>query len=57
MLGCTGADFGKKIKEAIDNGEIAKLSDGGRKLNRERLNWGRWGDEVKKIIDDVCANL
>lgn len=56
-LGCTGADFGKKIKEAIDNGEIAKLSDGGRKLNRERLNWGRWGDEVKKIIDDVCANL
>lgn len=55
-LGCTGEDFGKKIKETIDNGEISKLSDGGRKLYKDRLNWARWGCEVKKIIDEVCAN-
>lgn len=55
-LGCTGEDFGKKIKETIDNGELSKLSDGGRKLYKDRLNWERWGCEVKKIIDEVCAN-
>ena len=56
LLGCTGEDFGKKIKETIDNGELSKLSDGGRKLYKGRLNWERWGCEVKKIIDEVCAN-
>ena len=55
-LGCTGEDFGKKIKETIENGEISKLSEGGRNLYRDRLNWERWGLEVEKIIDEACAN-
>lgn len=55
-IGSNGEDFGKKIKETIDNGEISKLSDGGRELYKNRLNWERWGSEVKKIIDEVCAN-
>jgi len=50
-LGSTGDDFGKKIKESLQSGEILAMSESARKLYEERLNWNKWGERVKEVIE------
>lgn len=52
-LGSTGMDFGKRIKETIDSGEIQYMVEQSRKIYREKLNWATWGEKVNKIISSV----
>lgn len=52
-LGSTGADFGRKIKQSLDSGELARMSETAKQVYRERLNWGVWGQKVDKIIKDI----
>lgn len=52
-LGSTGEDFGKKIKEVVESGELFKLSEGGRNIYHDRLNWNVWGKKVDAIIKSI----
>lgn len=56
-LGSTGVDFGKKIKETIDSGEIQYMVEQSRKIYRDKLNWNIWGDKVNKIINSVISEI
>lgn len=52
-LGSTGADFGRKIKQCLESGELARMSETAKQVYRERLNWDVWGQKVDKIIKDI----
>lgn len=52
-LGSTGEDFGKKIKECLENGELEKMSETARDVYREKLNWRVWSEKVEQIIKDI----
>lgn len=45
-----GNEFGKVIKKIIDNKEYNKLSENTVKIYKEKLNWNKWGKEIKEII-------
>lgn len=55
-LGSTGADFGRKIKQCLDSGELARMSETAKQVYRERLNWNVWGQKVDKIIKAVAIS-
>lgn len=55
-LGSTGADFGRKIKQCLDSGELARMSETAKQVYRERLNWGVWGQKVDGIIKAVVIS-
>lgn len=52
-LGSTGTDFGKKIKECLESGELEQMSKTAKNVYREKLNWKTWGEKVEKIIEDL----
>lgn len=52
-LGSTGADFGRKIKQCLDSGELERMSETAKQVYRERLNWGVWAKKVDEIIVDI----
>ncbi|MFR9652185.1 MAG: glycosyltransferase family 4 protein [Rikenellaceae bacterium] len=52
-LGSTGADFGEKIYECLQSGELERLSQQAVELYEERLNWQVWQRRVEKIIDNI----
>lgn len=57
-LGATGVDFGKKIKDTIDSGELQYMVEQSREIYRNKLNWNTWGNKVNKIISSiVCEKL
>lgn len=55
-LGSCGRDFGMKIKEVVESGELSKLSEGGRKIYKEKLSWSVWGNRVSAIIQSLIRN-
>lgn len=52
-LGSTGEDFGRKILDAVQNGDLPALSKKARNIYQTKLNWQVWGEKVSKIIHDV----
>lgn len=52
-LGSTGADFGAKIKECLESGELEKMSKMARDVYREKLNWNVWAQKVEAIVRKV----
>lgn len=53
---CKGKDFAEKIYTLLMEGEMEKLSLGGRRLYEERLNWERWGREFDRALQLVTSN-
>lgn len=49
-IGSTGADFGRKIKECLETGELGKMSETSKTVYKEKLNWDVWANKVEKII-------
>ena len=55
-IGSTGKDFGNKIKECLNNGELQGMSRTAIEVYRSRLNWHTWSIKVKYIIDNLLQN-
>lgn len=49
-LGSAPSDFGRKIKECLESGELERMSETAKEVYRERLNWKVWGRAVSNII-------
>lgn len=49
-IGSTGEDFGSRIKQCLESGELERMSVTARKLYRSKLNWDVWAGEVDRII-------
>ena len=54
-LGSTGEDFGRKIKQCLDNGELESMSSSAVNVYRERLNWDTWTEKVSDIINSLLT--
>lgn len=52
-LGSAPSDFGKKIKECLESGELERMSETAKDVYRERLNWKVWGKKVKDILEEI----
>ncbi|MDE5842310.1 MAG: glycosyltransferase family 4 protein [Muribaculaceae bacterium] len=52
-LGSTGEDFGRQILLSFQNDELSEMSLQGQRLYKEKLNWNHWGEEIKKIINEI----
>ena len=55
-FGSTGADFGAKIKECLESGELAKMSTTARDVYREKLNWNAWAQKAEAIVRKVLED-
>lgn len=55
-LGSTGNDFGKKIQECLENGELEKMAITAPYIYEEKLNWTVWGKRVEAIIQEILNN-
>ena len=58
-LGSTGVDFGTKIKECLECGELKKMSETAKGVYKEKLNWNVWANKVEKILIKsitICNN-
>jgi hypothetical protein len=53
-LGSTAEDFGRKIKECVQNGELGKMSETAIELYKSTLNWDNWAKEVTKVLMKVA---
>ena len=49
-LGSTGADFGRKIKQCLETGELERMSETAKQVYLEKLNWSVWGKKIDEII-------
>lgn len=54
-LSSSGEDFGKKIKECLESGELERMSKSSKEVYRTILNWDTWGVKVRKIINEVIT--
>lgn len=52
-LGSAPSDFGRKIKECLESGELERMSETAKDVYRERLNWKVRGEKVKAIIEKM----
>lgn len=52
-LGSTGVDFGKKILECLNSGELERMSKTAVDVYKEKLNWTVWGEKMERIIDEL----
>ena len=55
-LGSTGIDFGKKIQQCLENGELEKMTVTAPLIYKEKLNWSVWSKKVGVIIQKVYTN-
>lgn len=58
-LGSTGVDFGTKIKECLESGELKNMSKTAKNVYKEKLNWNVWANKVEKILIKsitICNN-
>lgn len=49
-FGSSGEDFGRKIKQSLESGELERMSVTSRLLYRQKLNWNIWGQRMAEII-------
>lgn len=54
-LGSSGEDFGKKIKECLDNNEMERLSTGAVRVAKERLTWDAWAARMSEVINRLTS--
>ena len=54
-VGSTGADFGSKIKQCLESGELGRMSETARQEYRRKLNWNVWGQRLERIIAKVVS--
>lgn len=54
-FGSSGDEFGKKISECLQSGELKKMSKTAVGVYNEKLNWNRWGEKVEKIIENMIV--
>ena len=52
-IGSTGEDFGSRIKQCLESGELERMSESARILYRSRLNWEVWAGKVERIISSI----
>ena len=52
-LGSTGADFGAKIRECLESGELKRMSAMAKDVYKEKLNWNVWASKVERIIRNI----
>lgn len=52
-IGSTGEDFGSRIKQSLESGELERMSVTARQLYRSKLNWDVWAGEVDRIITAI----
>lgn len=55
-LGASGDEFGKKIYECLQSGELKKMSQTAVEVYNTKLNWNIWGQKVEKIIENIITN-
>ena len=55
-LGSTGADFGAKIKECLESGELRRMSETAKEVYKEKLNWNVWAEKVEVIINNILKH-
>ena len=49
-LSSKGEDFGKKIKECLESGELERMAKSCNEVYRTILNWDAWGKKTAKAI-------
>lgn len=49
-LGSTGVEFGTKIKECLESGELKKMSETAKDVYKKKLNWSVWANKVEQIL-------
>ena len=52
-LNSTGKDFACMIETVITRNKSGMLSEGGRNLYLDRLNWRCWGDRFNQLITNM----
>ena len=49
-LSSKGEDFGKKIKECLESGELERMSKSCEEVYRTILNWDIWGKKTARVL-------
>ena len=52
-IGSSGQEFGKKIYECLQSGELEKMSKTAVDAYKEKLNWTVWGQKIEHIIESL----
>lgn len=52
-LGASGHEFGRKISECLQSGELEKMSTTAVDIYNEKLNWTVWGHKCEEIINSL----
>lgn len=52
-LGSTGEDFGRVIKECLEDGRMETMSKASPEVARERFSWKVWAERMEEVIDRV----
>lgn len=52
-IGSSGQEFGKKIYECLQSGELEKMSKTAVDVYKEKLNWTVWGQKIEHIIESL----
>ena len=52
-IGSSGQEFGKKIYECLQSGELEKMSKTAVDAYNEKLNWTVWGQKIARIIESL----
>lgn len=57
MLPCSssGHEFGKKISQCLQSGELEKMSKTAVDVYNEKLNWTVWGNKIELIIETLLS--
>lgn len=50
-IGSSAQDFGSLIKDCLENGSLEQMSEACKNVYRNKLNWDRWGDGMKIILE------
>jgi glycosyltransferase involved in cell wall biosynthesis len=53
-LEATGKDFGRKIKDCIETGELEYMSNTAVEVYHEKLNWNTWSTKMSNLLDSLC---
>ena len=54
-IGSTGEDFGRKIKECLENGDMERMALSAPVVSRERLSWDKWAAAMEEVIEQVSG--
>ena len=52
-IGSSGQEFGEKIYECLQSGELEKMSKTAVDTYKEKLNWTVWGQKIEHIIESL----